>query len=358
VTEASATETAWVSDRLIAYVRRHVAPDAGYADEPQPLSGGFETKTYAFHLAGADAPWDGELVLRIFPRTYDPLMATRDEILHEVLAACEFPAPRVVHACADPGPLGGAFVVAERFAGRDMFSAYFPMRARRMMPDLAAVQATLHALDATPFEQALAGHVESEALLRMTSLDGQIDDMRRRIEASALGGLVPGLAWLMRSRPPSRHVVICHGDLHPLNLLVASRIGERVSSDTCSVIDWSLATLAPAEYDVGSTRMLLSFAPAGLPFGLEQAASVWQRRVLARSYIAAYRKRRDIDDDAVAYYEAWRCLRALCWAGESRRAELDDVGVHRRGPWDAARVSSRVAARFREISGVRVVLPT
>ena len=118
------------------------------------------------------------------------------------------------------------------------------------------------------------------------------------------------------------------------------------------VIDWSLATLAEPEFDVGCTRMLVAYAPisGGIASGL---LSLFQRLVLARRYLGRYSRLRGVDRDRVSYYEAFRCLRALAWAGENTRVPAGG----RRSPWDAPAVQKRLAQRFRHVSGVPVSLP-
>ena len=347
-------EVAWVRERLLSFLRMRLEREVTYVEVPTAIDGGYESTVYGFRIGSAPEGWECPLILRINPRDANPSLVRRDEILHRVLRGAGYPVPSVLASCSDPGPLGGAFIIAERFAGRDLFSALFPAGARRIVPELVELQARLHAIDSSSFVIAAREDEQGEDMLEASSLDWQLHDMRRRIEAAALGGLVPGWAWLTSHRPAVRDPVLCHGDLHPRNILVGP---GRAAKSSYAVLDWTLMTLAPREFDVGSTRMLLSFAPAGVPTIVERIAGLWQERVIARRYIAEYTGRRPLDAHAVSYYEAWRCLRALCWAGESYRAMFDGVGSHRAGPWDARHISSRVARRFREISGVRVALP-
>ncbi len=69
--------------------------------------------------------------------------------------------------------------------------------------------------------------------------------------------LVGAARWLADHPPAPAPDVICHGDLHPFNLLAD---GDRVT-----VLDWSNALLAPRAYDVAFTSLLLSEPPLRVP---------------------------------------------------------------------------------------------
>jgi aminoglycoside phosphotransferase (APT) family kinase protein len=93
--------------------------------------------------------------------------------------------------------------------------------------------------------------------------------------------LVDAARWLADHPPERAPDVICHGDLHPFNLLAD---GDRVT-----VLDWSTTLLAPRAYDVGFTSLLLSEPPLRVPD--------WQRplvrvvgALLARRFVRGYQR--------------------------------------------------------------------
>jgi hypothetical protein len=65
--------------------------------------------------------------------------------------------------------------------------------------------------------------------------------------------------WLAAHPPAAAPDVICHGDLHPFNLLAD---GDRIT-----VLDWSTTLIAPRAHDVGFTSLLLSEPPLDVPAG-------------------------------------------------------------------------------------------
>jgi len=73
--------------------------------------------------------------------------------------------------------------------------------------------------------------------------------------------------------------VVCHGDLHPFNLLLD---GVRIS-----VVDWTGALVAPPAYDVAFTRLLLRYPPLAAPPALRPLIGAGAR-ALARRFVHRY----------------------------------------------------------------------
>lgn len=112
---------------------------------------------------------------------------------------------------------------------------------------LASCMAALHSLD----PQCVRGQLSSAGdVPTLADLLGALRDM-------AAGYGRPDLAetarWLIGNPAPPAPDDICHGDLHPFNLLAD---GEQVT-----VVDWSAALLAPRAYDVAVTTLLLAEPP-------------------------------------------------------------------------------------------------
>src|SRR5262249_59637060 len=100
--------------RLLAHLRSVAGDgDARYAEVPTPLAGGYETRTYALRLATQRNAWARPLVVRVLPASADATWLEREHAVLRWLAACAFPAPAVLAACADAGLVGGPFLVME-----------------------------------------------------------------------------------------------------------------------------------------------------------------------------------------------------------------------------------------------------
>jgi aminoglycoside phosphotransferase (APT) family kinase protein len=175
--------------------------------------------------------------------------------------------------------------------------------------------------------------------------------MQARIAAARLTGLTAGMQWVLAGRPPvPARRAICHGDFHPLNVLLD---GGEVSG----VLDWAWAKIDDPAWDVGATVALFTQGPLDLP-GILQGIAAAVRRWLIASYLHAYARLRTLDRDAVRYYEALRCLGMLIEAGEHRQAARGVVPpIAKPTAFAGARAARSLARRFRAISGIAVALP-
>jgi len=285
--------------------------------------------------------------VRVLNPAHDPLRALKERATQNTLAALGYPVPRVLTARADRGPLGGAFLVMERAPGRPLLDAQ-RVGASRV---LAQAQTRLHALDADALLRALdeegraaGGGFDRHAI----TYEGYLAALDRRIRQGPLEGLSQGMRWLFEHRPtPSASRVICHGDFHPQNLLVAD---GRVSA----VLDWPNVVVAEREYDVASTRAILALTPielSAVPAALRPLAALLRPVMVAR-YLSTYRRSRPLDPSRLRYYETASCMRGLVRATETRA-----TGGAAANPLEASSFADRLAARFTRISGVPVALP-
>jgi aminoglycoside phosphotransferase (APT) family kinase protein len=140
--------------------------------------------------------------------------------------------------------------------------------------------------------------------------------------------------------------VICHGDFHPLNILVS---GATVTG----VLDWPNTLVADAAYDVAGTRTILGLTPVELlpvPAPIRWLLRAWLPRMADR-YVRGYRRRQALDPAVLAYHEALSCMRHLVRVVESRRrgAPLN--------PLDASSFGEALAARFARLTGVSPSVP-
>jgi aminoglycoside phosphotransferase (APT) family kinase protein len=310
-------------------------PGLALAEPPAPLGGGFDTEIYTFRLQPAPAAWAGPLVLRLLRAYHDPAMVLREQATQNALADLGYPVARVLLATREAAALGAPFLVMTRRPGLPLVT-----RPVGMAAVLVAVQLRLHSLDPTPLARALG---------EVATFDGYLARLDQRIGRASLSGLAPMMAWLRGQRPPPEAPAICHGDLHPQNVLVD---GGAVSG----VLDWPNVLVADPAFDVASTRLILRFVPAGLasmPRPLRALAHLAQP-ILAQRYLAGYRRRRPIARDRLAYYEVAAAARALVRAGETRRRA---AGGPPPSPLDRSTYAARLLAHVRSLSGVDAALP-
>jgi len=279
-------------------------PDLTYDRQPEPMQGGFWAELFSFSLANPPEGWPAELVARLMP---DPGTARKETIVQSAVAAAGFPTP-IVRASGGPDcGLGVAFMVMDRAAGRPALSgldgAPTPAAVRRLLhqiPELlAGSMARLHALDPdlvrSELEQVRGTPVTVAGLVSM--LAGFAAEFGRP-------DLVGVARWLTDHPPTRTPDVICHGDLHPFNLLAD---GDRVT-----VLDWSTSLLAPRAYDVAFTSVLLSEPPLRVP-GWQRPLVLVVGRLLARRFVRGYQQRSavTIEPGELRWHQAVVCLRAL-----------------------------------------------
>ena len=108
---------------------------------------------------------------------------------------------------------------------------------------------------------------------------------------------------LRKNQPSFTRPVVCHGDLHPFNLLFEGR-------EVVTVLDWELARLAAPAYAVGRTLVLLRLAPYPMS-RITRTVIQPLATALARAFERRYRERNPLHEISVRWHEALHCLRTL-----------------------------------------------
>lgn len=290
---------------LLAVLRRVTGSDVEYEVPPTSLAGGFWAQLVRFRLRGAPAGWGGELVARVMP---DSWIAATETAIQEGVGAQGYPTPAVHLAGGPDDGLGQAFMIMDLAPGRPMLTglsgvgvvAALPRLARQLPGVLAVAMFRLHRLDPTPVRERLAssGTYASGMGQVVTSL-GETAQMLGRADLTAVA------SWLATHRPLHEPEVICHGDLHPFNVLVDT-------AWSITVLDWSAALLAPAAYDLAFTGLILADPPVAVPRPLRPVVRV-AGRFLARRFRRNYRRLSgtELDDHSLRWHEGVVCLRAL-----------------------------------------------
>jgi aminoglycoside phosphotransferase (APT) family kinase protein len=293
------------AEELIGVLRSATGrPDLTYDRQPEPMQGGFWAELFSFSLANPPEGWPAELVARLMP---DPGTARKETIMQSAVAAAGFPTP-IVRASGGPDAgLGSAFMVMDRAAGRPALSgldgAPTPAAVRRLLrqiPELlAGSMARLHALD----PDLVRAELEQVRGTPVT-VAGLVSMLARFAAHFGRPDLVGVARWLTDHPPAPAPDVICHGDLHPFNLLAD---GDRVT-----VLDWSTSLLAPRAYDVAFTTVLLSEPPMRVP-GWQRPLVLLVGRQMARRFVRGYQQQSavTIEPGELRWHQAVVCLRAL-----------------------------------------------
>ena len=309
--------------RLLAWLRKRFdAPALSYRIPPAPLPGGTEigAGTWRLQLSGAPTEFHGPLVLRVYAGAGGAMRVIRESAVLEALAFADYPAPELRLSCTDRSVLGGAFLITQFVEGASL--AQSPPAA---VPGiLCEAQLALHRIDPAPIEE----------FLRKKGVEmappGPANDLALLSrQAAGLPWAAPLLEWMEQNLPPApERPALCHGDFHPLNLIVR---GGAVAA----VLDWPNFILADPALDVGATLALA--IPARHLISPAPPQALWE------AYLDGYRRQSPLEDSALDYYRARRYLKALLSA--ARGSAL----------WGRPAILSDVAADLRRRTGV--ILP-
>jgi aminoglycoside phosphotransferase (APT) family kinase protein len=231
--------------------------------------------------------WRAPLVLRSNPAASRRPQAEREAAIQGFLADRGYPVPRV-RAVVPP-----AIQVIERVPGHMMLQDMLPRawRIRRNVDVLAGLYARLHdvPIDGWPVPAS------------PTELADRRLHLVHRVATDE-----PALARALERVEPLRQAtavatpVACHGDLHPMNVLV--------TDGSATVIDWTDACLGDRHGDIARMLALLEEARAGAPRAIRPFMRV-ATPLMARRLLGVYQRRAGpLDPGRLAL---WRPLHLL-----------------------------------------------
>ncbi|RPI07311.1 MAG: hypothetical protein EHM63_07985 [Actinobacteria bacterium] len=216
---------------------------------PVPLDGGRSAALFRFRLSAGPEPLIGEdLVLRLPPSP----SAWRDEcVIQDRVARLGYPAPEVLQWGTTDA---GSYMVMRFVEGRSLFDTGSRMSGFRRVPaQLAALMIALHRLDAAPIREAL---IATSTPFGLDARARALADLHGSFGAADHPAGDELCAWLEQRQPDRGPQVVCHGDLHALNVLVNGHT---------AVLDWELAAIGDAAFDIARTKLLLHAVPMDLP---------------------------------------------------------------------------------------------
>jgi aminoglycoside phosphotransferase (APT) family kinase protein len=344
VTVNTVTVNSDLKARLLAAVRDATGlPTLAYARTPEPLTGGYWAELVAFSLVDPPPGWPEDLVARIMP---DPAPAQKETIVQAGVSAAGFPTPAVRAAGGQECALGRAFMIMDLAPGTSLLPSLrgaaavsAGLRLARRLPEtLASTMAGLHALDPGAVRAELS--LANVSPVTVPDMLGVLADMAAGYERA---DLADAARWLISNLLAPAPEVICHGDLHPFNLLVN---GSQVT-----VLDWSAALLAPRAYDVAFTALMLSKPPLQVS-GPRRWLVRRMGRHLAKRFVRRYQAhaRAAVGAAELRWYQAVVCLRSLTEvAGWVFR---DQVGERAGHPWLV--LGNEIASHLSIVTGIPV----
>jgi aminoglycoside phosphotransferase (APT) family kinase protein len=292
-----------VVDGLIRWLEQEHGGSVALVEPVVSKGEGFDSTVLFVRLAGAALPdpWREPLVLRVKADADRTPEAEREAEVQGWMADRGYPAPRVLRVFAAGELVDVPVQVMERAPGVlliDRVKAR-PWRARSLCGQLAEAHVDLHAV---PSEGFPAGDDLLEQRLRLPHrVCEELDDdaLRRGLEQ------VETLEPTLRDFPVS----VCHGDYHPLNVLVSGAV--------VTVIDWTDAGLGDRHGDIARTQGLLDLAELAAGNGVERRVLRIVGPWFARTYRRAYERRLGVDPSRIALWmpvqllHGWAQARAL-----------------------------------------------
>lgn len=279
-------------------------PAVDLATEPQPVTGGQWATIRRLHLTGTPDGVPEDLVLRVAPHAE---MAAKEQAVQSGAADSGIPTPRIHLTCTAGGPLRDAWALMDTAPGTPLLAsldgtaalAHLPWILARLPRQLADTMARIHSLDPDP----VADRVRRGAPAAAFTLDELWPHLHAGAVAANRPDLVSALGRLADTQPAQSSPVLCHGDLHPLNLIA--------DGDRLTVLDWTAAIVAPAAYDVANTRLLLRHPPLPTPSVLRPALAAGAA-VLARRFAHRYERANPTADlTHLDWYTALHAARIL-----------------------------------------------
>lgn len=251
-------------------------------------------------------------------------MGAKEAEVQRAAAALGFRTPRVWASMPAGAALDGWCSVMELAPGAPLLDGLeggavlrgAPSLARTLPVQLAEIMASLHRLDPQPITDA----VHHAAPTVAWTVPVVVDELRLGAEASGRFDVAAALDRLATVIPDDAHDVVCHGDVHPFNVLA--------DGDSLTLLDWTAALLADPCFDVAFTELLLANPPLLLPPPLAPAARV-AGRFLARRFVAAYRRANPAASLAnLGWFRALHSARVLINDTELRAVHGPQAGGH------------------------------
>jgi aminoglycoside phosphotransferase (APT) family kinase protein len=311
---------------------------AGYLGAPvsnfRVLASGWETTVYEFTLQTSsprcrDLPFHAPLVLRCYQDPRGTIKGSREANVMRLLAASNYPIPRVFLFEENREAVGSPFLIMQRVSGRPLFSnsPFLPAFKTFLLGFVAFVrtQAQLHSLASegqiVPAEVPKA-YTSSFAPADLPLLERLFRIIERRIEEAPLPGLRDAVMAL-RSRAPRYSPVpstIVHMDYHPQNVLVR---GPKVQA----VLDWVNADFGDRYLCAATTAVILSTSAMDRPRWMrENAVGNSLRRLFASLYLPLYHSARPIELERFRFAQGVAALLRLSMFGMMRSRGPESVG--------------------------------
>ena len=191
---------------------------------------------------------------------------------------------------------------------------HFPKIYRNLPTTLAELHLELHRMDPVPLRQKLSALEISAETFTPAGRIARIRTLAQKNWSAAHQACDKLLAQL----PATVDARICHGDLHPLNVMTEK---DRVTG----VIDWSKICFADREYDLANAHLLLQASVLVVPIWVVPAINALKRG-MAERFLDHYARQLHIDHEKLGYFRALRACEELVLAHVGFAPQMGEVG--------------------------------
>ncbi len=290
-----------LSEQLEAFLRLKLGDDISLAGTLKRLQGGFDTGTFAFDINNRPTGFPRELVLRLFRSPGESGRVIIESTVQNAARVAGHPVPEVPVDSVGHLLTDRPFIIMERLRGATLGGLLDDQMVFEKLPGLMAnLQAGLHRVDSADLRKRLA---EAGVDIEKMSPAAMLDRISAIAESTGAADLIAVNSWLV-DHWPNQPVdpVICHGDFHPNNILVAD-------GKVTGLIDWGNGKFTHPEFDVAITHLIMSIGPIEGSSVPSEELRLTIDRAMTR-YLAAYRSHLPIDDNLLGYYGALRAAHA------------------------------------------------
>src|SRR5436190_9836888 len=189
---------------------------------------GYDNRICLVQFAGDGLPveWTRPLVARVASTPDRLATAEREAAIQNWCVAHDVPAPAVLAVIPPGDGFETPVQIMERAPGKTLLDAFSqsPLRLPSLVDALAALHARLHRTAVDDWPSAVDGGD--------TLLDRRLAGVRHALTLEDSPPLRRALDAVERLAPQLQdaHAVACHGDFHPLNVLI--------EGDDLTIIDW------------------------------------------------------------------------------------------------------------------------
>lgn len=283
--------------------------DVSLGGKIEQLKGGFDTDTFGLDLLGTPLGFPNRLVLRLFREKRESARVIRESVIQNAVGEAGLPVPSIPLVTEGQLLIERPFILMERLRGTVLGSQMDDPSVISEFPELMAnLQGELHRIDSSEIRKLLTENsIDVQSMMPRALL-------RRITEMAELcgGDLKPLNRWLNENWPiqPS-NPAICHGDLHPNNLLFSD-------GKITGLIDWGNVLFTHPEFDIAITTLAISLGP--MDEKKEQSAKLRESINQAKcEYLRVYQSSWFIDPTLVDYYGALRAAHAYSKVVASQR---------------------------------------